>query len=91
MDTLTCSHVNVFDKYLHWSHVSVKKKNTLQKDKWKCKKFERETVNDLHLDMIYMPSICLLTLTHNFYMDIWLFQKKWAAKLYIKTGYLLFQ
>ncbi len=69
METLTCSHVNVFDNYLHWSCVSVKKQYTLQKDKWKCKWFT--LTQDLHAE--YMP---IDTYTHNFYMDIWFFQKK---------------
>jgi hypothetical protein len=76
MDTLTCSHVNVFEKYLHWSCVSVKKQYTLQKDKWKCKKIERETVNDLHLHKIYMPYICLLTLMHTTFTWLFDFFKK---------------
>jgi hypothetical protein len=36
---------------------------TLQQDKCKCKKFECDSVNNLHLHWIYMPYIWLLTLT----------------------------
>jgi hypothetical protein len=57
--------VSVFDKYLHWPSVSVsvKKKNTLQQDKCRCKKIEHVTVSDLHLYWIYTTYIWLLTRT----------------------------
>jgi hypothetical protein len=50
LETFTCGRVSVFDKYLHWPCVSVKK-------------LEYVHVNDLHLHLIYMQYIWLLTLT----------------------------
>jgi hypothetical protein len=52
--------VSVFDKYLHWPHVNIKK-YTCQL--CKCKKFGSISVNDLHLHRIYTPYIWPLTLT----------------------------
>jgi len=62
--TVTWGCVGVFDKYLHWPCVSVKKYiYTLQQDKCKCKKIGCVTVNDLHLHKIYTPYIWLLTIS----------------------------
>jgi hypothetical protein len=56
--TFTQGHVNVFDKYLHWAHVSLK---CFRKRKH-CNRII-VSVNDLNLHEIYMPYIWLLALT----------------------------
>jgi hypothetical protein len=60
--TFTLGHVSVFDKYLHWPHISVSvKKKTLQQDKCNHKRFGHD---DLPLHEIHMLYVQLLTLTH---------------------------
>jgi hypothetical protein len=62
-NTLTWGHLSVFDTYLHYPRVSVKKLYTCRQCKCKCKKFGHVNVNDLHLHEIYMSYKWLLTLT----------------------------